>query len=213
VISIRSRKIFYTKVIDAETKFCWTSVVFPKTSRVPARMVSVWSKLVHEVFVCKECSLFEFVHAFFDSDVDITSVGDKSVQIVMFANSVGEILVPDAHKFRILPGRSKKMILEIGTEKTSTFVCIKDGTVENEFGLQERGCRRSSIIVVRKFITTNSETYSIRLGFEGAIIADKIAIGDLFILWHFMLLNEIDSISAEDSISSEPLGQLSVFVT
>jgi hypothetical protein len=78
-------------------------------------MVSVWSKLVHEVFVRKECSLFESVHAFFDSDVDITSVGDESVQIVLFANSVGEILVPDAHKFRILHGRSKKMILEIGT--------------------------------------------------------------------------------------------------
>jgi hypothetical protein len=98
------------------------------------------------------------------------------------------------------------MILEIGTEKTSTFVCIGDGTVDNEFGLQERGCRRSSIVVVRKFIATNSETYSIRLGFERAIIADKIAVGDLFIRRHFMLMNEIDSIGAEDSISSEPLG-------
>ena len=121
-------------------------------------MLSVGSKLVHEVFVCKECSLFESVHAFFDSDVDTTSAGDKSVQIVLFANSVGEILVPDAHEFRILHGRSKKMILEIGTEKTSTFVCVGDGTVDNEFGLKERGCRRS------------------RFGFERAI---KIAIGDL----------------------------------
>ena len=66
------------------------------------------------------------------------------------------------------------MILEIGTEKPSTFVCIGDGTVDNEFGLQERGCRRSSIVVIRKFITTDSETNSIRLGFEGAIIADKL---------------------------------------
>ena len=99
------------------------------------------------------------------------------------------------------------MILEIGTEKTSTFVCIRDGTVDNEFGLQERGCRRSSsIVVVRKFIATNSETYSIRLGFERAIITDKIAVGDLSIRRHFMLMNKINSISAEDSISSEPLG-------
>jgi hypothetical protein len=43
-------------------------------------------------------------------------------------------------------------------------------------------------------------------GFERAIMADKIAVGDLFIRWHFMLMNEIDSISAKDSISSEPLG-------
>ena len=62
-------------------------------------MVSVWSKLVHEVFVCKECSLFKSAHAFFDSDVDMTSAGDKSVQIVLFANSVREILVPDAQNF------------------------------------------------------------------------------------------------------------------
>ena len=162
-------------------------------------MVSVGSKLVHEVFVCKECSLFESVHAFFHSDVDIASAGDKSVQIVLFANSVREILVPDAHEFRILHGRSKKMILEIGTEKTSTFVCIRDGTVDNEFGLQERGCRRSSIVVVRKFIVIDG-------GFERAIIADEIAVGDLFIWRHFMLMNKINSISAEDSISSEPLG-------
>ena len=58
--------------------------MFPKTGRVRTRMVSVWSKLVHEVFVCKECSLFKSAHAFFDSDVDITSAGDKSVQIVLF---------------------------------------------------------------------------------------------------------------------------------
>jgi hypothetical protein len=115
VICISSRKIFDTEVIDAETKFCWTSVMFPKTGSVRARMVSVWSKLVHKVFVRKECSLFESVHAFFYLDVDITSVSDKSVQIVLFVNSVGEILVPDAHKFRILHGRSKKMILEIDT--------------------------------------------------------------------------------------------------
>jgi hypothetical protein len=122
-------------------------------------------------------------------------------------NSVGEILVPDAHEFWILHGRSKKMILGIGTEKRSTFVCIRDGTVDNEFGLQERGCRRSSIVIVRKFIATNSETYSIlRLGFERAVIADEIAVGDLFIRRHFMLMNKINSISAEDSISSEPLG-------
>ena len=61
---------------------------------------------------------------------------------------------------------------------------------DNEFGLQERGCRRSSIVVIRKFITTDSETNSIRLGFEGAIIADKIAVGDLFIRRHFMLSDE-----------------------
>ena len=81
---------------------------------VQSRMVSVRSKLVDEVIVCKECS-FESIHAFFGSDVDITSGGDKSVQTVLFPNSVGEILVLDAHKFRILHGRSKKMILEIGT--------------------------------------------------------------------------------------------------
>ena len=50
-------------------------------------------------------------------DVDITSVSDKSIQTVLFANSVRERLVPDVHKFRILHGRSKKMILEISTEK------------------------------------------------------------------------------------------------
>ena len=66
------------------------------------------------------------------------------------------------------------MILEIGTLKTSIFVCIGDGTVDNEFGLQERSCRRFSIVVIRKFIATNSETNSIRLGFESAIIADKL---------------------------------------
>jgi hypothetical protein len=40
------------------------------------------------------------------------------------------------------------MILAIGTEKMSTCVCVRDGTtVDNEFGLQERGCRRSNIVV------------------------------------------------------------------
>ena len=143
--------------------------MFPKTSCVRARMISAGSKLVDEVLVRKEFSLFESVHALFDSDVDITSGGDKSVQTVLFPNSVGEILVLDAHEFWILHWRSKKMILEIGTWKTSTFFCIGDGTVDNEFGLQERGCRRSSIVVVRKFIATNSETNSIRLGFEPQI--------------------------------------------
>ena len=51
--------------------------------------------------------------------------------------------------------------------------------------------------------TTDSETNSIRFGFERAI---KIAVGDLFIRQHFMLMNKINSISAEDSISIEPLG-------
>ena len=117
VFCIDSRKIFDAKIIDAETKFGGTSVMFPKTGCIQAKMVSVGSKLVDEVLVRKECSLFESVHAFFHSDVDITSVSDKSIQTVLFANSVRERLVPDVHKFRILHGRSKKMILEISTEK------------------------------------------------------------------------------------------------
>jgi hypothetical protein len=56
-------------------------------------MVSVGSKLVDKVLLRKDCSLFESVHAFFDSDVDITSGGDKSVQTVLLPKSVGEILV------------------------------------------------------------------------------------------------------------------------
>ena len=93
MICIGSRKIFDAKIINAETKFGGTSVVFPKTGCVRTRMVSVGSKLVDEVLVRKECSLFESVHAFFDSDVDITSGGDKSVQTVLLPKSVGEILV------------------------------------------------------------------------------------------------------------------------
>ena len=95
MICIGSRKIFDAKIINAETKFGGTSVVFPKTSCVlhQARMVSVGSKLVDKVLLRKDCSLFESVHAFFDSDVDITSGGDKSVQTVLLPKSVGEILV------------------------------------------------------------------------------------------------------------------------
>ena len=74
VICIGSRKIFDSKITNAETKFGGMSVVFPKTGCLRARMVSVMgSKLVDKMLVHKECNLFESVHAFFDSDVDITS--------------------------------------------------------------------------------------------------------------------------------------------
>ena len=57
MICIGSGKIFDPKIINAETKFGGTSVVFPKTGRLcMGKDDIVGSKLVHEVLVCKECS-------------------------------------------------------------------------------------------------------------------------------------------------------------
>jgi hypothetical protein len=96
------------------------------------------------------------------------------------------------------------MILEISTKKINTFVRIRDGTIEDELGLQERDRRRASIVGIWEFIATNSEAHSIGLAFEQAIVADKVAIGVFFILWHLGAVDKIDSISTNDAVV-EPL--------
>ena len=78
----------------------------PKASSVRARMVSIGCQLFDKVLVGKEGGLFEAVHAFFDSYVDITIRADETVQIVLFAYGFGEILVFDSHKFRVFHWRS-----------------------------------------------------------------------------------------------------------
>ena len=79
MISIVFGEIFYSKIIDTQTEFGATSFVLPKASGVRARMVAVRSELVDKVLVGKDSRLFEAVHAFLDSDVDVLIGGDELV--------------------------------------------------------------------------------------------------------------------------------------
>ena len=83
MIGILSRKIFDIKVINAETKICWTSVVFPKTGRVQARMVSVWSiGPCRAIVFCQECvDCFLFSLVIVDM-VDIVMKGLDGVHVL-----------------------------------------------------------------------------------------------------------------------------------
>lgn len=94
-------------------------------------MVSVWLELIDKVFIRKYCSLFESIHTFFNAYINISVGRSKIIEIVLSTYGSWKVLVIDAHIFRLLYRRSQKMILEIGTQKTSTLVGIRDGTVED----------------------------------------------------------------------------------
>jgi hypothetical protein len=99
------------------------------------------------------------------------------------------------------------MVFYIGSEKTGTAFCVGDGAIDDELGFQKRSRRRASIIIVREFVATNSDTDAIFFGFERAIITDKITVGDFFISWDFVLMNEVNGVGAEYGIVTETLGQ------
>jgi hypothetical protein len=66
--------------------------------------------LIEKVLAGKNCSLFQSTHSFFDSDVNATIRADEMIEIVLFADGLGEIFVFDPHEFVVLHRRSKKMI-------------------------------------------------------------------------------------------------------
>jgi hypothetical protein len=49
--------------------------------------------LFHKMRICKNRSLFESVHSFLDTDINVTVRGHKLIEIVLFANCFREILV------------------------------------------------------------------------------------------------------------------------
>ena len=95
-------EVFDSEIVNAEAKLGPTCCVLPQAGCVRARAIAVVRELVDEVFVRKDCSLFKAVHAFFDSDVNITIGGKETVKMVLFSNGRWEILVFDTHIFWIL---------------------------------------------------------------------------------------------------------------
>jgi hypothetical protein len=135
VISICSCKVLDDEIVDAETKFRGTSVILPKAGCIRARMVSVGNKLVDEVLVCEDCSLFESLHA------------KETVEIVLLVKVSGKYLYLTRMNSGFFIGEARKSSLRSAVRKRA---------VDDELGFQERGCRRSSIIGILEFISTYS---------------------------------------------------------
>jgi hypothetical protein len=103
-------KVFCTKIVNTEAKFCRTSVVLPETRGAGARVAAAPRKLSDKVLAGKNCSLFQSMHSFFDSDANATIRADETIEIALFADGLGETFVFDPHEFVVLHRRSKKMI-------------------------------------------------------------------------------------------------------
>jgi hypothetical protein len=65
---------------------------------------------------------------------------------------------------------------------------------------------------MRQFVAANRETDSERFSFEGAIVTDKISVGDLFVGRHFMLINKIDCVGSKDVVLSATMCKASAFI-
>jgi hypothetical protein len=57
----------------------------------------------------------------------------------LFGDSGGKIFVFNAHVLGILHGGGKEMVFKVGTHKPGAFVGIRDGAVDDELRLKERG--------------------------------------------------------------------------
>jgi hypothetical protein len=77
MVCIIVAKIFDAKIINTKAKFCWASIVFPKSGCVRARIVSMRSQLINQVFV-REDGL-QAIHSFFDLDVDIVVRAEQGI--------------------------------------------------------------------------------------------------------------------------------------
>jgi hypothetical protein len=69
--------MFDAKIVNTKTKFGGTSVMLPKSSRVRARMVSLGSKLIHEVLVRKDGHLLQPAHSLFDARANVAVGSDQ----------------------------------------------------------------------------------------------------------------------------------------
>ena len=103
------------------------------------------------------------------------------------------------------------MIFEIGTHKSGTFVSIGDGAVDDKLGFEKRGSWRAGIVGIGKFVATNCETNTVFFSSEWAIVTDEVAVGDLFIMRHFVAINEVDGVGANNGVI-ETLGKSSKLV-
>ena len=72
VVRIVLREILDSKVVYADAKFCWTSVVFPKSHRSDNRFITVLEQVFLQVVVREDCGLFQAIHTTFDADEDMS---------------------------------------------------------------------------------------------------------------------------------------------
>ena len=76
-----------------------------------------------------------------------------------------------------------------------------DGAVDDKLGFEKRGSWRARIVGIGKFVSTNCETNTVFFSFERVIVADEVAVGDLFIMRHFVAINEVDGIGSYDGVA------------
>ena len=104
MVGVGLAEVFDAEIVHTEAELGGASVVAPKAGGVWAWSVTMWSKLIDELLVGKQCSLFQAIHVFSDADVDIAVGCNESVQAVLLADVGGEVLVFEAHVLGVFHG-------------------------------------------------------------------------------------------------------------
>ena len=62
--------IFDAKVVDTNTKFGSSGLVFPKTSGVETRFITLFFEDLYEIVIGENGGLFKPIHSFFNLDIN-----------------------------------------------------------------------------------------------------------------------------------------------
>jgi hypothetical protein len=91
--SVGIGEVLDAKIVDTEANLGWASVMHPQSCGIGARVVPMRGELSNEVLISKNGGLLEAIHAFLDFDVHIAIVINDVIELVLFADSSGEIFV------------------------------------------------------------------------------------------------------------------------
>jgi hypothetical protein len=201
VISIRLGEEFDTKIVDGKGKSCALISVAPETRGLGNWKVSIRGKVLLELIVLKDGSLFEAIHAFADHKVDKTfGVKVLDGEIILVDDFLEIIAAVDAHVLVNEHVGQKGKILQVTSAVTGTKMGIGNDTIEMEFGVYDTNSRRTDILIRIKTITTNRHEDSEDLGFARLHYADKVGESYLVASRDLIRENEDNCVVAKNGI-------------
>jgi len=218
VIGVRFGKKFDTEIVDGKSEGGKFGAMTPETGRMIDRVVAKGSKVSAKLFVGKNGSLFETVHALADFDINVT-LGVKVFvgKCVLIGDFLSHILAMNFHVLEYFHVTNKKEIFQVAGTVASTAVSIGDHTVEVKFGVDEANRRGSDVLIGVKEVASNSHADAPGFCLAWAHGANELSVSDLSSVWDLMRKDEKHGIVAsyvfvERTMFGEALSAATPFV-
>jgi hypothetical protein len=199
VQGVAFKEIFDAKIVDAEGKRGGLGFVAPETRGEGGWLVTEWGKFVNKLFECDDACFLEAVHASADFEVDETVGVDVWSITWVVPYFLGDHFGEYTDVLEVLHRGIKIEVYDVDKEITSTFVCIGDGAVDVQLGVEHGYCGRTGVARVVELVSSSRHGDTMCLCFLWPNVANVVGIRDMAVWRDIIFVDKEDGAGAGDS--------------